>query len=78
MKDARSAESNEKSCDRFFPFLVFEFIIYGDTQDVPPIKKNCLTVAKFTAKMRIDLIMILYSSFFLCDLQFLRYDQFCI
>ena len=56
-----SAESNEKSYVRFFPFLFFElwlFTIYGDTPSVPLIKKSCSKVAKFTGKMRIALTMI--------------------
>ena len=63
MKDARSAESNEKSYFRFFRFLFFElwlivFTIYGDTQSVPPTKKKLFKVIKFTGKMRIALEMI--------------------
>ena len=54
MKDALSAESNEKSYIRFFRFLDFElwlivFTIYGDAPGVPPTKiKSCSKVVKFT------------------------------
>ena len=56
MKDAHSAESNEKL---FLRFLFFElwlivFIICGDTSgfsSVPPIKKKRSKVAKFTGKV---------------------------
>ena len=48
MKDAHSAESNEKSYIRFFWFLVFElwlieFTIYDDTLGVPPTKTKKLS-----------------------------------
>ena len=52
MKDANTAESNEKSFFRFFRFLFLElwlilFRIYGDTQGVPSPKKNsCSKEAK--------------------------------
>ena len=44
MKDAHSAEANEKSYFSFVLFLFFElwlivFTIYGDTPSVPPTKK---------------------------------------
>ena len=69
MKDAHSAESNEKSYFRFvFPVLwLIAFTIYGDTPCVPPTNENsCSKVAKFTGKMRIDLTMIFeLLSFFL-------------
>ena len=58
MKDANSAELNEKKYFRFFQFLFFDlwlavFKIYGDTPGVPPTrKKSCSKVIKFTGKMR--------------------------
>ena len=42
MKDAHSAESNEKSCFRFLVFELWLIVltICGDTPGVPPTKKK--------------------------------------
>ena len=63
MKDAHSAESNEKSDFRIFRFLFFELwlissTIYGDTPGVPPLKKKLFISGQLAGKMRIDLTMI--------------------
>ena len=61
MKDAHSAESNEKSYFRFlfFQLWLIVFTINGDTPGVPPTKKiGCSKVAKFTGNMGILLTMI--------------------
>ena len=60
MKDAHSAESDEKS---YFRFLFFELwliliTIYGDTLCVQLTKKKSSKVAKIIEKMRINLIII--------------------
>ena len=77
IKDAQSAETDEKLCIRFFRFLVFELLESKKVQkDAQKIKINS-EVAKFTGKIRIDQTMILnIHNFFLCDSQFLRYSQF--
>ena len=54
MKDAHSAESNEKSCIRFFRFLVFELLTGRQICNHSSTKKNR---SKFSGKIRIDLTM---------------------
>ena len=58
MKDAHSAELNEKSHFRFFELWLIAFTIYGDTRGAINQRKTCSNVAKFTGEMRIDLRMI--------------------
>ena len=57
MKNAQCAETNEKSCIRILIFLVFELLLVKDVT-IRVQNKNSSKAAKFTGKMRIDLIII--------------------
>ena len=78
MKYGHSAESNEKSCIRFFRFLFFElwlivFTIYDDApgvSSVTPTQKNRSKVAKFPGKMRNELKLMENQFSDFCDFSF--------